>query len=194
MLMNESENYSNEDSLLLQRMQEGDGEAFAALYEKYWEQVYSSAYKRLKDKDAARDITQDVFMKLWTGRDQFAIRNLPAYLHVAVRNKVLNWLEKEQKYVPVPDLLLQSEAARDQADAELLRKEFFSAYEKLVASLTSSQQAIFRMRYQHGLSTEQIAEKLYISRKTVQNQLGKSVARLKGSLLPLYLLLFFYPF
>lgn len=171
-----------EDKFLLRRMQEGSSEAFDALYERYWEVVYSAAYKRLADADYAKDITQDIFLQLWTRREELHIDNLPGYLFTAVRNNVFKWLEKEQKYTPIPELLSQLEISRDQADAYILRKEFMDAYEMLVGSLTSSQQVIFKMRFNQDLSTEEIAEKLNISRKTVQNQLGKSIAQLRQSL------------
>ena len=70
-----------------------------------------------------------------------------------------------------------------------LRKEFMIKYENLINTLTASQQQIFRMRYQQELSTAEIAEKLNISRKTVQNQLGKSMNNLRellGSLFFVY--------
>ena len=98
-------------------------------------------------------------------------------------------MEKEERYTPIPDLLLQPETVADQADAELIRKEFFKAWEALVASLTPSQQEIFRMRYNEDMSTDEIAQKLNISRKTVQNQLGRSVAFLRHSLSLICLLL-----
>ncbi len=56
-------------------------------------------------------------------------------------------------------------------------------YEALIKTLTPSQQEIFRMRYQQDMTTAQIAEQLNISRKTVQNQLGKSIIHLRESLL-----------
>ncbi|MDB5087622.1 MAG: polymerase sigma-70 factor, subfamily [Mucilaginibacter sp.] len=172
-----------QDKLLLLKLKDGSTEAFDALYEKYWKEIYSSAFKRLQDPAQAKDITQDIFLQLWLKREENNIDNLPAYLFTATKNKVYNWMEKERRYTPVPELLLQLKTSRDQTDAELLRKEFMQAYEALIDTLTQSQQQIFRMRYQQDLSTSEIAELLDISRKTVQNQLGKAVAQLRASLL-----------
>jgi RNA polymerase sigma-70 factor (ECF subfamily) len=177
------------DKLLLLKLKEGNSEAFDALYEKYWQEIYSAAFKRLHDPDQAKDITQDVFLQLWLKREENNIDNLPAYLFTATKNKVLNWMEKERKYTPVPELLLQLRSSLDRSDAELLEKEFMRAYEVLIDTLTPSQQKIFRMRYQQDLATSEIAEQLDISRKTVQNQLGKAVAQLRASLLIASLLL-----
>ncbi len=178
-----------EDKFLLLKLRENSVAAFDALYEKYWEEVFSSAFKRLKDYDCAKDITQDIFLQLWNRRNEVQIDNLPAYLHTAVRNNVYKWMAREQKYTPIPELLLQLESSRDQTDAEILRKEFMKAYEALIGTLTPSQQVIFRMRYNEDFSTDEIAERLNISRKTVQNQLGKSIAQLRGSFTVICILL-----
>lgn len=185
--MAELQEQTSNDQLLLQQLQSNDAAAFDALYDKYWKLVYSAAYKRLKDENYAKDITQDIFLQLWQRRHQLTITNLPAYLYTAVRNNVLKWMEKTQRITPVPELLEQT--ANEGADAALLRKEFMIKYENLINTLTASQQQIFRMRYQQELSTAEIAEKLNISRKTVQNQLGKSMNNLRellGSLFFVY--------
>lgn len=180
-----------EDKFLLLKLRENSRAAFDALYEKYWEEVFSAAFKRLKDYDCAKDITQDIFLQLWSRRNDIQIDNLRAYLFTAVRNNVYKWMEKEQKYTPIPEMLLQLESSHNQADTELLLKEFMNAYEALIQTLTPSQQIIFRMRYNQDLSTDEIAEQLNISRKTVQNQLGKSIAQLRSSLTVICILSFF---
>ena len=185
--MAELQEQTSNDQLLLQQLQSNDAAAFDALYDRYWKLVYSAAYKRLKDENYAKDITQDIFLQLWQRRHQLTITHLPAYLYTAVRNNVLKLMEKTQRITPVPELLEQT--ANEGADAALLRKEFMIKYENLINTLTASQQQIFRMRYQQELSTAEIAEKLNISRKTVQNQLGKSMNNLRellGSLFFVY--------
>lgn len=174
-----AENDATEDSRLLLNMKAGDGGAFDKLYEKYWRKIYASAYKRLQNMEQAKDITQDIFLQLWLKREITAIENLPAYLYTAVRNKVFNLLEKENRYVPVPELLLNLETAHEQADAIILKKEFAAACNALIATLTKAQQKIFRLHYQQYFSTKEIAESLNISRKTVQNQLGKAIIQLR---------------
>ncbi|WP_220466234.1 RNA polymerase sigma factor [Dyadobacter psychrotolerans] len=179
-----------EDHLLLQKMKNGSSIAFDAIYEKYWEKLYNAAYKRLNDEDYAKDIIQDIFLQLWQRREDLKIDHLQTYLYTSVRNNVFKYLEKEQRYTPVTTLLEQLSAASDKADAFLLRKEFMVRFEALIRTLTPSQQEIFRMRYHEDLCTLEIAEKLNITRKTVQNQLHRSIAQLRHSFgLFMYLLL-----
>jgi len=178
-----------EDDLLLQQMRDNNVLAFDTLYGKYWEDVYNAAYRRLKDADYAKDITQDIFLQLWNKRNELHITHFAPYLFTAVRNNVFKWIEKEQRFTPIPELLAQLTATKDQADAELLRKEFMLKYEALINTLTPAQQEIFRLRFHDDLSTKEIAEQLNISRKTVQNQLGKSVNQLRESFELLYFVL-----
>jgi RNA polymerase sigma-70 factor (ECF subfamily) len=64
----------------------------------------------------------------------------------------------------------------------VLWKEFFRSYEALLQSLPTKRQAIFRLHFHEDLPTKDIAAKLGLSRKTVQNQLGKAIEKLRISL------------
>lgn len=182
---------SASDKLLLLKLKEGNKEAFDVLYEKYWQGIYAAAFKRLQDPDLAKDMTQDVFLQLWLKREESDITNLSGYLYTSVKNMIFNWMERERKFTPIPELLLHLKVSLDQADAGILRNEFMQAYEALIVTLTPSQQVIFRMRYQQDLSTSEIAEQLNISRKTVQNQLTRAVAQIRASLTLVSLLILF---
>lgn len=187
-----------EDSLLMLQIREGNRDAFDALYRKHWRFVYNAAYKRLENYDQAKDIAQDVFIQFWTQQtlrsSAPAIENLSAYLYVAVRNNVLKWMESERKFVPIPDLLVQLESRRDDADALIRYNELRLAFETVVEQLPQQQQVIFRMRYDYDLSSDEIADKLNVSPKTVRNQLGRALSKLKTALLMTVVCLFSFSF
>ena len=178
---------ATEDSLLMLQIREGNRDAFDALYRKHWRFVYNAAYKRLGNYDQAKDVAQDVFIQFWTQQTSRSsapvIDNLSAYLYVAVRNNVLKWMESEKKFVPIPDLLVQLESRRDDADALIRYNELRLAFESVVEQLPQQQQVIFRMRYDYDLSSDEIADKLNVSPKTVRNQLGRALSKLKTALL-----------
>jgi len=181
------ERSATEDSLLMLQIREGNRDAFDALYRKHWRFVYNAAYKRLANYDQAKDIAQDVFIQFWTQQTSRSsapvIDNLSAYLYVAVRNNVLKWMESEKKFVPIPDLLVQLESRRDDADALIRYNELRLAFETVVEQLPQQQQVIFRMRYDYDLSSDEIADKLNVSPKTVRNQLGRALSKFKTTLL-----------
>lgn len=181
--------YEMEDRDLLAEIRQGTKSAFDALYHKYWAEVYRSARRRLRDPGLAQDITQDIFVSLWLHRTDLKIDHFPAYFHVAVRNRVLNLFEKQRRYVPFDELLAgQTAAGPDEPDGIAVAKEFLQAYRDLVESLPEQRRRIFRSYYDEGLSTEEISRRLQLSRKTVQNQLGRAVSSLKAGLSHLFLL------
>jgi RNA polymerase sigma-70 factor (family 1) len=177
------------DNELLQLLRSGVVSAFDQLYERHWDKVYAQAFKGLHDPDLAKDITQEVFVYLWSNREHININNLPAYLFASVRNNVFRYLRKQQLFVPIPELLETLKQYANAADAEVIHRELLSAYGRLVDSLPPSQQRIFKMRYQEDLSTAEIACQLNLSRKTVQNQLNRAVTLLRTSLMNVAILL-----
>lgn len=187
--MNSPETSTTDDSILLRQIALGDEAAFNQLFRNYWEKVYADAYRRLKDHAEAQDVVQEIFTNIWQNRQWQSIQYLPAYLHTAVRNRVINAMTKK-KLVHAFFGLLDELQEHNAADTNLLWKEVVQAYEALLATLPPKRQAIFRMRYQQGLSTKDIADQLGIKRKTIQNQLGKAIDLFKISLLRIGLLVF----
>lgn len=175
-------NSGTEDKLLLEQLRDGNTFAYRVLYQKYWEQTYNNIYKRLKDQEQAEDLTQDVFMQLWVKREDVLIENLPAYLYVTARNSVYKQMGKQSMFVPIDELLQNLAKAENQTDARLLRDEFMKAYDALISTLPLAQQTIFRMRYNDGMSPDEIADALDLSPKTVRNQLGKALVKVKTAL------------
>jgi RNA polymerase sigma-70 factor (ECF subfamily) len=179
--------FSN-DEFLLHQVEQGNKQSFNLLFEKYWGKAYADAYKRLKDSDQAKDIVQEIFTHIWLNRATLHILNLPAYLNTAVRNRVIKIVARQKLTHPFFSVLENMPEKVFQADSSLLWKEFYKAYEELVTTFPPKRQLIFRLRFQNDLPTKDIAQQLGLSRKTVQNQLGKAIEKLKVSLLPLSIL------
>lgn len=180
--------HSMEDTLLLSQMREGKKCGFDSLYEKYKKDVFNEAYYRLNDTDLAKDITQDVFTSLWIKGAENVISNLPGYLYVSVKNNVFRLMQRQNKFVPISDLLMELTSNSNRPDANLLYNELFNAYQALVANLPVQQRVIYRMRYDEQLSPDEIAEKLKLSPKTVRNHLGRALLRIRFAFLLVQLL------
>ncbi|MEP7251859.1 MAG: sigma-70 family RNA polymerase sigma factor [Ginsengibacter sp.] len=173
------------DDLLLTQLQSGSQKSFDVLFDKYWEEALDAAYKRVKDIETAKDIVQDIFTQIWINRE-IGIENFPAYLHIAIRNRVLKFFAKQKPVHPFFDELENVTEKNFQADSPLLWKEFFQSFEYLINTLPPKRRDIFRLKVQEGLSTKVIASEMGIARKTVQNQLGKAIETLKVSLIRLF--------
>lgn len=184
-LMTQNEPILTADSILLDQLHLGDKKAFDILFDRYWQKTFSETYKRIKEYDAAKDIVQEIFIHLWVNKDVIRIQNLPAYLNVAVRNRVVKFCSKQKITHPFFNLLDTLPEKNSRADGALLWKDFLNSYEAILKTLPRKRQMIFRLRYQEDLPTKFISAHLGIKRKTVQNHLGKAIETLKVSLLRL---------
>ncbi|HMF73381.1 MAG TPA: sigma-70 family RNA polymerase sigma factor [Flavitalea sp.] len=179
----------NSDEELFLQIKNGSNDAFGILYQKHWNRAFADAYKRIRNRDQAKDIVQDIFLNIWQRRESLVIDNFPAYLTIAVRNQVLKLLEKEKHKHPFFDLLENLPGIVNMADTNILYKELAVSYDLLINSLPPKRRLIFKLRFQEDQSTKEIAEALSISRNTVQNQLGKAIEQLKVSLSHLFILI-----
>jgi len=166
------------DALLLLQLQQGEKPAFIILYNRHWEIAYTNAYKRLGDAEQAKDIVQEIFVSIWVNR-QNPIKNLPAYLSIAVRNQIFKFIAKNKIFSPYLDTFENIVPSNQNADSNLLWQEFYRSYEVVLSKLPPKRQQIFRLRFHDDIPTKTIARQLQISRKTVQNQLGKAIEQLR---------------
>lgn len=156
-----------------------DQRAFDELYARTWKQLYVKTYSRLKIEDLSKDIVQEVFVDFWNKRHARDILNIQAYLMQAVKFKVLDEFRKSRyEFVELDNFIEQIRDSND-ADSQLISKEFFTALKAWTETLPAKRREIFRLKYEEGLSNKEIAERLDVSVKTVQNQLLNSSAELK---------------
>jgi RNA polymerase sigma-70 factor (ECF subfamily) len=181
-VMGQIEPIITEDFLLLEKIKSDSKIAFNRLFEKYWGKAYSEAYKRLKNEEDAKDIVQEIFTKIWLNRQTQTIENFPAYLHVSIRNNVIKLLSRHKPIHPFFDILENIPQKNSEADSALLWNEFLKSYEALLQKMPPKRQQIFRLKYHGDLTTKDISLQLGITRKTVQNQLGKAIEFLKVAL------------
>ena len=92
--MEEKDFRTYEDHELLNLMKLNNKAAFEEIYKRHWSTLLVSAYNILKDKDACKDIVQDVFSDLYLRRATICISSISSYLKVAVRNRVFKYLQK----------------------------------------------------------------------------------------------------
>ncbi|WP_127129546.1 RNA polymerase sigma factor [Pseudoflavitalea rhizosphaerae] len=168
---------------LLNRIAAGDQEAFASLHHQYWDECYGLALAFLKSPDQAEDVVQDVFLKLWVKRSSLpAIKDFTPYFMVMVRNEIINYLrqlaqrqKKHAQYVSDNSVHLQQFFSVSDADTA-------SIIQKALSELTERQQQIFSLSRDNGLSHEEIAEQLGLSKKTVSNTITQVLNHLRITL------------
>jgi RNA polymerase sigma-70 factor (ECF subfamily) len=84
------------DLQLLESLRQSDENAFTELYNRYCEQLYRSAYRKLTDKEQAKEIVHDVLVDIWKRRATLSIEYLPAFLEKAVRFRIINYINRRR--------------------------------------------------------------------------------------------------
>ena len=163
-------NIDNEQSLF-ELLSQGDEVAFAKIYNRYWQELYNAAYKRLPEKEKCQDIIQNVFTDLWNRKAELNLVNPAAFLHTAVRFQVLKQLSRGQKNSYFTEKFEKELISPLATDSTVLEKELCVLIEYFIDALPKKRKNIFLLHYFEGLSTAKIALKLDLSQKTVQNQI-----------------------
>lgn len=156
---------STSEAELLQLAAKGNEAAFRELFHQYWPQVYGTCLHLTHSPELAKDLAQDIFVKLWCQREGFgAIKKLDAYIYTVSRNLVLDHLRKKVFANENIDLLIDyfsSDAVS--ATDKLQYKELEAALQRAVNKLPGKVQEVFRLSRFEGLSHPEIARKLNIS-------------------------------
>ncbi|GEP95869.1 RNA polymerase sigma factor [Chitinophaga cymbidii] len=163
------------DKELFLLLQEDDRTAFNFIYRRYWKTLYDIAYRSLQDPAQAADIIQDLFTALWLHRRDWQIENPGAYLYTAVRSRILNYVQrdlvKDAFYEPFEAIATSSFTA----DGLIREKEMMHLVVQYIDTLPVKRREIFLLHFADRLSTQEIASRLGLAQKTVQNQLHTAV-------------------
>ncbi len=157
--------------------------AFEEIYRRYWKRLYSMCYKRVQSREISEEFVQDIFTSLWMSRSTGSIENLSAYLFTAVKYRVINHFEKEMSRKAYAVAKLHEKILENNSTEEtVLLDDLKWALEREIGKLPAKRQMIYKLHRQENLTMKQVALKLGISEKTVENQFGKAVKKLKINL------------
>lgn len=176
------------DQLLFEQIKNGDRKAFEAVFRAWYPFLCNYATQLLKEPSAAEEIVQELFVNLWEKKEDINIdTSLKSYLFRAVKNRCLNYV-RHSKIKEEYFRIMQSEQNNYSEDydsqAELMQK-----IEESIASLPEKRKEIFRLSRQEGLKYREIANRLNLSIKTVETQMGLAIKSLRENLkdfLPLF--------
>ncbi|PSL47947.1 RNA polymerase sigma-70 factor (ECF subfamily) [Chitinophaga niastensis] len=169
--------YSNlSDADLVQMINADDHHAFTAIYYRYWKRLYVLAYDRLRSRQMAEDVVQDVLTGLWQRRGQTVIRSLPAYLATANRYAVFTQLSK---MIPVTTVEALPEAVQAVADDTAQLHFLQQSMQEQLQQLPEKCRLVFDYSRNMGMSNKEIATELRISEKAVEKHITKALQRLR---------------
>jgi RNA polymerase sigma-70 factor (ECF subfamily) len=165
---------------LLAAIRHNDERAFSELFRRYGKEVYKMALSRVRSREAAEEIVQNLFIALWDKRATLSITNISGYLFTSVKNRSLNVIESlivhkkhwdyYKNYIPREDNVTEKEVEFS---------ELLEAIEKGISDLPEKPKQVFRLSRLEGRSVQEIAGILNLSTKAVQYHLTRSLKELR---------------
>lgn len=175
---------------LIEELTEGNQEAFRTVFKAAYPQVRAFSKGFTKNDTDADDIAQQVFIKLWTKRAILAnVRNFETYLYTITKNTVLNHMASQKAFMvdisDVRNLSTENTSPLEQIEASDLQL----LIDMTVENMPPQRQAVYKLSRVEGLSNDQIAEKLGLQKKTVENHLNLALGEIRKVLKMFILLL-----
>lgn len=172
------------DAELFLMLCDDDHGAFTEIYDRYSGLLYIHAYKRIRNREEARDLIHELFTALWSNRDQLILRaELSAYLYKSVRNRVIDLVNRtklQNRYIRSFDGLLNN--GTNITDHAIREKELALLIESEIDKLPEKMRLVFSMSRNEYRSHKEISEALKISELTARKQVNSALKVLRPKL------------
>ena len=172
------------DAVLALFIKRGEKEAFSELYERYAAKIYHFSLSYLKNEADAKNLVQEVFIQVWEKRESLdTSKNIRSYIFKITVNAIYDFI----KHKNIEDAF--NNFARINFDIHtndtwdsVIFEEMKSILNRLVDQMPEQRRIIFNLSKRKGLTNKEIAQKLNISKRTVENQLYRAIIYLKEKL------------
>lgn len=169
----------------IKQIQAGNEQAFREMFDAHYSKLCGFAADYLDSVDRARDVVQDVFLKVWRQREEWEVHtSIKSYLYQAVRNRALNEIRRSdtkdrfESYVEHTSKELDQRTAADTFHMKNLSEDV----EEAISDLPDRRRMAFLLHRRHGFTYKEIARIMEISPKTVENQIGRALKTLRNQL------------
>lgn len=165
----------------IQEVKSVDTAAFEQLFTDHYDALYRYCQTMVKDQNDIEDIVQSVFMDLWHDRSKLVIHtSIKAYLYKAVYFKCMNKIKHDKVASKYSNTISNPESTA--VTDTLIIQEIADKIKETIESLPEQCRKIFSMSRMDGLRYNEIAEKLNLSPKTIENQMGKALKTMRVAL------------
>lgn len=180
-------NQTKEELFIIKKMTEGDRDAFRYFFDKYYKDLCNFVLLYLKEQSLAEEVVQDIFVYFWENRSKLKINDsVRGYLFGASKFKSLNVIREMKNHSKAIERLsisnIEAQQMENTSFAEI--DEFKNILSSAIGMLPEKCRMIFILSKQSNLSNREIADKLNISVKTVENQMTIALKKLREALSP----------
>lgn len=186
---------NNEKEIFL-LISKGDEAAFTEMFFHYTARIHPFIKKMTRSEEVTEEIVQDVFVNLWRSREKLPeINNYTAYIFTIASNSTFNYLKTKAR-----EVIRLQEMAKVEKDFTNVTEETIDGNEsrdlinKLVNRLTPQKKLIYQLTRDQGLTHDEIAVQLNISKNTVKNHLVETLKYLRKNLIQVRTIFFLFPF
>lgn len=156
---------------------------FEQVFKEHFKNLHAYACSILKDEDEAEEMVQNVFYKLWEKKEKIGeLQSVPAYLYRSVHNECMNYVKHEKVKMTYEAHAVHHGNIAGQATDTATAKELEYRIAEALAGLPEQCRTIFQLSRFEELKYREIADKMGLSVKTVENQMGKALKILRTKL------------
>ncbi len=160
--------------------------SFRELFDKYFESLCRYLAYYSANNMIVEEVVQDVFVKLWEERESLRIESIKSYLFTAAHNRMLNHIRDEKRYHTLLELWTINEKQKGLSGECFDIEEFSERVQRAIDTLPEKCRRIFDLSKKENLTYKQIAERLDISVKTVETQMGIALRKIREYLWAFY--------
>lgn len=167
----------------LQALYKGDQRAFEVLFLHYQPKIVYFLTGFIKDKEQARDMAQDIFLSIWNNKEKLPeINSFQAYLFKMAKNAVCNYFDHlvvNERFIAEQ---LNQPSKADNTEEIIFANQLQRMIDATVDKMPQQRKQIYIMSRVQGISNAEIAEKLNINKRTVENHLTAALADLRKTI------------
>lgn len=174
------------DSLLISALRDGSIDSYKTIYNRYYAKVRGFAFRLTRTEWISEEIAQNVFVKIWTHRSSLVVceggGNLSGYIFMIAKNEVVSYYRSRKQIAAFQESFVESLRFEARIDESIDAGRLAAVVERIVSAMPLVRREVFVMSRYENMSNSDIADKLGISKRTVEKHISLSLSQLRAEL------------
>lgn len=174
----------NNDNLLVARIRNDNKDAFKSLYDRYGKKIYYFSLRFLGNNEEAEDLVQSVFINLWINRKMLDQgQEIRSYIYKSAVNSIYNIIKRRSVRARYSETVIrEGEPFSDVTFEKVVGRDLEELVNSIISNLPEQQRQVFRLSRTECMTHEEIANKLGISLRTVENHMYRALKVIRKKL------------